>query len=191
MVVGPRLAGLITTTYYPNPRPKCSAAPSSKASRRRRRFPRATAGRRRPPPRDRTCFDCRAEVILSVENPSSLLVQIDGGRLIPVVDLIGGSTAAYREEPDFPCEFLVGARRLDASKDMAPSAPRTRAAAALRMKQIALDNQSRTIRRLRVQLATERRGPETIIRRAAAAARLMRGGGGALKIGLGFQLSCC
>ncbi|KZV42998.1 hypothetical protein F511_41834 [Dorcoceras hygrometricum] len=32
-------------------------------------------------------------------------MQIDGGRLIPVVDLIGGSTAAYREEPYFPCEF--------------------------------------------------------------------------------------
>ncbi|KZV30503.1 hypothetical protein F511_28126 [Dorcoceras hygrometricum] len=45
---------------------------------------------------------------------------------------------------------------------MAPSAPRTRAAAALRMKQIALDNQSRTIRRLRAQLATERRGLATM-----------------------------
>ncbi|KZV29481.1 hypothetical protein F511_03766 [Dorcoceras hygrometricum] len=44
---------------------------------------------------------------------------------------------------------------------MAPSAPRTRAAAALRMKQIALDNQDRTIRRLRAQLATERRGLAT------------------------------
>ncbi|KZV31066.1 hypothetical protein F511_31237 [Dorcoceras hygrometricum] len=41
---------------------------------------------------------------------------------------------------------------------MAPSAPRTRATAALRMKQLALDNQDRTIRRLRAQLATERRG---------------------------------
>ncbi|KZV19644.1 hypothetical protein F511_36472 [Dorcoceras hygrometricum] len=41
---------------------------------------------------------------------------------------------------------------------MAPYAPRTRAAAALRMKQIALDNQDRTIRHLRAQLATERRG---------------------------------
>ncbi|KZV55650.1 hypothetical protein F511_22226 [Dorcoceras hygrometricum] len=40
---------------------------------------------------------------------------------------------------------------------MAPSVPRTRAAAALRMKQIALDNQSHTIRRLRAKLATERR----------------------------------
>ncbi|KZV37520.1 hypothetical protein F511_09687 [Dorcoceras hygrometricum] len=45
--------------------------------------------------------------------------------------------------------------------EMAPSAPRTRAAAALRMKQIALDNQDRTIRRLRAQLATERRGLAT------------------------------
>ncbi|KZV38180.1 hypothetical protein F511_38365 [Dorcoceras hygrometricum] len=41
---------------------------------------------------------------------------------------------------------------------MCSSAPRTRAAAALRMKQITLDNQDRTIRRLRAQLATERRG---------------------------------
>ncbi|KZV49424.1 hypothetical protein F511_36637 [Dorcoceras hygrometricum] len=41
---------------------------------------------------------------------------------------------------------------------MAPSAPRTRATAALRMKQISLDNQDLTIRRLRAQLATERRG---------------------------------
>ncbi|KZV51181.1 hypothetical protein F511_19857 [Dorcoceras hygrometricum] len=41
---------------------------------------------------------------------------------------------------------------------MAPFAPRTRATAALRMKQIALDNQDRTIRHLRAQLATERRG---------------------------------
>ncbi|KZV13504.1 glucosidase 2 subunit beta [Dorcoceras hygrometricum] len=41
---------------------------------------------------------------------------------------------------------------------MAPSALRTRAAAALRMKQIAVDNQDRTIRSLRAQLATQRRG---------------------------------
>ncbi|KZV25216.1 hypothetical protein F511_39491 [Dorcoceras hygrometricum] len=45
---------------------------------------------------------------------------------------------------------------------MAPSTPRTRAAAALRMKQIALDNQGRTIRRLRAQLTTERRGLATM-----------------------------
>ncbi|KZV50086.1 hypothetical protein F511_20589 [Dorcoceras hygrometricum] len=40
---------------------------------------------------------------------------------------------------------------------MAPSVPRTCAATALRMKKIALDNQSRMIRRLRAKLATERR----------------------------------
>ncbi|KZV36333.1 hypothetical protein F511_25133 [Dorcoceras hygrometricum] len=40
---------------------------------------------------------------------------------------------------------------------MAPFAPRTHAAAAIRMKQIALDDHSRTIRRLRAKLATERR----------------------------------
>ncbi|KZV20676.1 hypothetical protein F511_30650 [Dorcoceras hygrometricum] len=34
-------------------------------------------------------------------------MQIDGGRLNPVVDLNGGSTAAYREEPDFPCDFWL------------------------------------------------------------------------------------
>ncbi|KZV15696.1 hypothetical protein F511_29063 [Dorcoceras hygrometricum] len=45
---------------------------------------------------------------------------------------------------------------------MAPSAPCTRVAAALRMKQIALDNQGRTIRRLRAQLANERRGLATL-----------------------------
>ncbi|KZV25226.1 hypothetical protein F511_27774 [Dorcoceras hygrometricum] len=45
---------------------------------------------------------------------------------------------------------------------MAPSAPRTRAAAAIRMKKIALDNQSRTIRRLRAQLETTRRELDTI-----------------------------
>ncbi|KZV31142.1 GYF domain-containing protein [Dorcoceras hygrometricum] len=49
---------------------------------------------------DRTCSDQLDEEFPSVLNPSSLLVQIDGGRLNPVVDLIGGSTAAYREEPD-------------------------------------------------------------------------------------------
>ncbi|KZV32211.1 hypothetical protein F511_22477 [Dorcoceras hygrometricum] len=40
---------------------------------------------------------------------------------------------------------------------MTPSVPRTRAAAALRMKQIALDNRSRMIRHLRAKLATKRR----------------------------------
>ncbi|KZV58519.1 hypothetical protein F511_26466 [Dorcoceras hygrometricum] len=41
---------------------------------------------------------------------------------------------------------------------MAPFAPRTHDAAAIRMKQIVIGNQSRTIRRLRAKLATERRG---------------------------------
>ncbi|KZV28597.1 hypothetical protein F511_34420 [Dorcoceras hygrometricum] len=45
---------------------------------------------------------------------------------------------------------------------MAPSIPRTRATAALRMKQIALDNQSRMIRRLRAKLAIERRDSDAI-----------------------------
>ncbi|KZV19964.1 hypothetical protein F511_30566 [Dorcoceras hygrometricum] len=40
---------------------------------------------------------------------------------------------------------------------MTPSVPRTRAAAALRMKQIALDNQGRMFRRLRAKIATGRR----------------------------------
>ncbi|KZV33503.1 hypothetical protein F511_38284 [Dorcoceras hygrometricum] len=40
---------------------------------------------------------------------------------------------------------------------MAPSVPCTRAAAALRMKKIALDNQSRMIKRLRAKPATDRR----------------------------------
>ncbi|KZV42526.1 125 kDa kinesin-related protein [Dorcoceras hygrometricum] len=40
---------------------------------------------------------------------------------------------------------------------MTPSVPRNRATAALRMKQIAIDNQSRMIRHLRAQLAIERR----------------------------------
>ncbi|KZV19965.1 U-box domain-containing protein 52 [Dorcoceras hygrometricum] len=40
---------------------------------------------------------------------------------------------------------------------MAPSAPRTRVAAVLRMTQIALNNQNRMIRRLRVKLEIERR----------------------------------
>ncbi|KZV35232.1 growth-regulating factor 4 [Dorcoceras hygrometricum] len=67
----------------------------------------AAADRRRPPSCNWTCSDQFFEVIPSVENPSSLLVQIDEGRLNPVVDLIGGSTAAYREEPDFPCDFWL------------------------------------------------------------------------------------
>ncbi|KZV21951.1 hypothetical protein F511_09824 [Dorcoceras hygrometricum] len=40
---------------------------------------------------------------------------------------------------------------------MAPFIPRTRAAAAIRMKQLALDNQSRVIRHLRAKVETELR----------------------------------
>ncbi|KZV41232.1 hypothetical protein F511_42162 [Dorcoceras hygrometricum] len=61
----------------------------------------------------------------------------------------------------FLVEILRAVVRSLAEVEMAPSVPRTRAAAALRMKQIALDNQIRTIRRLRAQLATERRGLAT------------------------------
>ncbi|KZV45926.1 hypothetical protein F511_32305 [Dorcoceras hygrometricum] len=58
-------------------------------------------------------------------------------------------------------KFIAGLTEIGLSmsnKEMAPSAPRTRAATALRMKKIVLDNQDRTIRHLRAQLATERRG---------------------------------
>ncbi|KZV34492.1 hypothetical protein F511_17092 [Dorcoceras hygrometricum] len=52
----------------------------------------------------RTCSGHRDEEFPSVLNPSSLLVHIDGGRLNPVVDLIGGSTAAYSLKCRFPRE---------------------------------------------------------------------------------------
>ncbi|KZV34560.1 hypothetical protein F511_27240 [Dorcoceras hygrometricum] len=57
--------------------------------------------------------------------------------------------------------WTVGSQ-LRCGKEMAPSVPRTRAAAVLRMKQIALDDQSRMIRRLRAKLATERRDSAAI-----------------------------
>ncbi|KZV38694.1 pentatricopeptide repeat-containing protein [Dorcoceras hygrometricum] len=41
-----------------------------------------------PPPRDRTCFDHRDEEIPFVSNSSVLLVQVDEGFVLPVVDLI-------------------------------------------------------------------------------------------------------
>ncbi|KZV27823.1 hypothetical protein F511_33825 [Dorcoceras hygrometricum] len=56
-------------------------------------------------------------------------------------------------------QLFCGARSLLRN---GPYAPRTRAAAALRMKQIVLDNQSHMIRRLRAQLAIERRGLATM-----------------------------
>ncbi|KZV33563.1 hypothetical protein F511_37166 [Dorcoceras hygrometricum] len=60
--------------------------------------------------------------------------------------------------PDFTRKLEFSVSCSEIPMEMAPSVPRTRAAAALRMKQIALDNQERTIRRLRAQLATKRRG---------------------------------
>ncbi|KZV31874.1 ABC transporter B family member 21-like [Dorcoceras hygrometricum] len=68
-----------------------------------------------PPPLRRTCSGHRAEEFPSVLNSSGLLVQADEGVLIPVVDLIRRSTAAYNSRASFPV-ILVGARRLDSSK---------------------------------------------------------------------------
>ncbi|KZV25077.1 hypothetical protein F511_03567 [Dorcoceras hygrometricum] len=54
--------------------------------------------------------------IRSCQNPSDLLVQIDGGIMFPVVDLIRRSTAAYLLKYGFLVK-LVGAKSLDASKE--------------------------------------------------------------------------
>ncbi|KZV36606.1 hypothetical protein F511_41989 [Dorcoceras hygrometricum] len=68
------------------PEPKCLAA--ADAGARRRRF----AG---------ICSGQSFEENPSVPISSGLLVQADEGVSHPVVDLIDGSTAAYREEPAF------------------------------------------------------------------------------------------
>ncbi|KZV30720.1 hypothetical protein F511_39574 [Dorcoceras hygrometricum] len=57
-----------------------------------------------PPPRDRTCFDHRDVEIPFVSNSSVLLVQADERFMLPVVDLIRRSTAAYLLKCRFPCE---------------------------------------------------------------------------------------
>ncbi|KZV46168.1 PQQ enzyme repeat-containing protein (ISS) [Dorcoceras hygrometricum] len=57
-----------------------------------------------PPPLRRTCSGHRAEEIPFVVNLSDLLVQTDKGIVIPVVDLIRRSTAAYLLKCRFPCE---------------------------------------------------------------------------------------
>ncbi|KZV40348.1 RING finger and CHY zinc finger domain-containing protein 1-like [Dorcoceras hygrometricum] len=62
-----------------------------------------------PPPvtaayRDRTCSDRRVGEIPFVSNSSVLLVQADEGFVLPVVDLIRRSTAAYLLKCRFPCE---------------------------------------------------------------------------------------
>ncbi|KZV15933.1 protein NSP-INTERACTING KINASE 3-like [Dorcoceras hygrometricum] len=77
-----------------------SAAPSSP-------LPHAAAGRHQappPPPIHRTCSGHRAEEFPSVLNSSGLLVQADEGVLIPVMDLIRRSTAAYNSRAIFSCE---------------------------------------------------------------------------------------
>ncbi|KZV43934.1 hypothetical protein F511_16272 [Dorcoceras hygrometricum] len=50
------------------------------------------------------------------KNPSVLLVQIDGGILIPVVDLIRRIYRLLQFKSQISLRILVGARRLDASK---------------------------------------------------------------------------
>ncbi|KZV44576.1 hypothetical protein F511_11262 [Dorcoceras hygrometricum] len=57
-----------------------------------------------PPPLRRTSSGHRAEEIPSVVNLSDLLVQTDKIIVIPVVDLIRRSTAAYLLMCRFPCE---------------------------------------------------------------------------------------
>ncbi|KZV41296.1 putative mitochondrial-processing peptidase subunit beta [Dorcoceras hygrometricum] len=82
----------------------------------RRRQPPNTAARRPPGFRMVGLVSISAtRRIRSCQNPSDLLVQIDGGIAFPVVDLIRRSTAAYNSRASFPT-ILVGARRLDASK---------------------------------------------------------------------------
>ncbi|KZV27646.1 hypothetical protein F511_42600 [Dorcoceras hygrometricum] len=74
--------------------------------------PPATSKRRRrrptPPPavgdRDRTFSISVTRRIRSCQNPSDILVHIDGGIVFPVMDLIRRSTAAYLLKFRFPCE---------------------------------------------------------------------------------------
>ncbi|KZV48307.1 hypothetical protein F511_30722 [Dorcoceras hygrometricum] len=92
---------LTTTNWFLQALSKNRPPLSLNLTHGRRPPPSVAADRHRPPSCNRTCSNQFFEVIPSVANPSSLLVQIDGGRLNLVVDLIGGSTAAYREEPVF------------------------------------------------------------------------------------------
>ncbi|KZV38596.1 hypothetical protein F511_09347 [Dorcoceras hygrometricum] len=81
--------------------------------------------RHRPPPRAaascRNCSGHRDEEFSSVLNPSSLLLQIDGGRLNPIVDLIGGSTAANSLKCRFPRETATVCRQWYHSSGSDPS----------------------------------------------------------------------
>ncbi|KZV53111.1 hypothetical protein F511_28879 [Dorcoceras hygrometricum] len=54
--------------------------------------------------RDRTCFDQLFEEFPSMQNPSDLLVQIDGGILIPIVDLIRRIYRLLQFKSQFPCD---------------------------------------------------------------------------------------
>ncbi|KZV18002.1 putative mitochondrial-processing peptidase subunit beta [Dorcoceras hygrometricum] len=91
----------------------------SQTSRRRRPPPSAAAVslHRRPPPVIviKLVSIRVTRRIRSCQNPSDLLVHIDGGIAFPVVDLIRRSTATYNSRASFPV-ILVGAGRLDASK---------------------------------------------------------------------------
>ncbi|KZV50792.1 OTU domain-containing protein 3 [Dorcoceras hygrometricum] len=72
-------------------------------------FSRPTTTHRRAPPsaascRDRTCYDQLFEEFPFMSNLSVLLVQADEGLVLPVVDLIRRSTAAYLLKCRFPYE---------------------------------------------------------------------------------------
>ncbi|KZV24197.1 hypothetical protein F511_09141 [Dorcoceras hygrometricum] len=96
-----RLKLLITKTTLNNPNPSSNRRrlPSSKS------LAAAAAGARRRCRRRRRfagiCSGQSFEENPSVPISSGLLVQADEGVSHPVVDLIDGSTAAYREEPAF------------------------------------------------------------------------------------------
>ncbi|KZV26957.1 dystroglycan-like [Dorcoceras hygrometricum] len=114
-----------TTNTQHNPRPKIGRPSSPK--------PHVAAGHLQespPPPRTAAAAPHRrpppviviglvsisvTRRIHSCQNPSDLLVQIDGGIAFPVVDLIRRSTVAYNSSASFHV-ILVGAGRLDASK---------------------------------------------------------------------------
>ncbi|KZV19341.1 hypothetical protein F511_23115 [Dorcoceras hygrometricum] len=74
--------------------------------------------------RDRTCFDHHDEEFPSMLNSSVLLVLIDGGILIPVVDLIRRIYRRLQFKSQNSLRILVGARCLDASKHAAAATTR-------------------------------------------------------------------
>ncbi|KZV18070.1 hypothetical protein F511_24378 [Dorcoceras hygrometricum] len=78
-----------------------------------RPLPLPTSRRRRPPPSAAAAVGdfviglfsiSVTRRIRSCQNPSDVLVQIDGGITFPVVDLIKRSTAVYLLKCRFPCE---------------------------------------------------------------------------------------